>query len=272
MALPRIVGSDGPSRGYIDASSTPTSFHSTTFPTSKQIASPTSYSPRRLDAKTIFAFTRRSLSKMSTAIDPHAPRDIDTEAYPEKPDSDHVESPSKPELDAQVDKFGSNTTYSPEEKALVRKLDMFIMPMVFSMYYMNKTDQNAIANARLKGLEKDLGLHGSQFNVCVSILYVGYLVMQIPSNYLMASKKVRPSLWLAAWMAAWALCSALTAVVQDYQGLLLVRFFLGWSEAPFYPGAVYLLSIFYTRKEIATRISILYSGTIFATAFAGLSA
>lgn len=38
------------------------------------------------------------------------------------------------------------------------------------------------------------------------------------------------------------------------------------------PGALYLLSLFYTRKEIATRISILYSGNIFATSFSGLIA
>lgn len=37
-------------------------------------------------------------------------------------------------------------------------------------------------------------------------------------------------------------------------------------------GALYLLSIFYTRKEVATRIAILYTGNIFATAFAGLIA
>jgi hypothetical protein len=34
---------------------------------------------------------------------------------------------------------------------------------------------------------------------------------------------------------------------------------LGFTEAPFYPGALYLLSLFYTRREIATRVSILYS-------------
>lgn len=48
--------------------------------------------------------------------------------------------------------------------------------------------------------------------------------------------------------------------------------FLGVTEAPYYPGAVYLLSIFYNRKEIATRIAILYTGNILATAFAGLIA
>jgi MFS family permease len=35
---------------------------------------------------------------------------------------------------------------------------------------------------------------------------------------------------------------------------------------------LYLLSIFYTRKEVATRIAVLYTGNILATAFAGLIA
>lgn len=73
-------------------------------------------------------------------------------------------------------------------------------------------------------------------------------------------------------MMLWAVVSALTAVVTNYTGLVLVRFFLGLTEAPYYPGAVYILSIFYTRKEIATRIAILYTGNILATAFAGLIA
>lgn len=70
----------------------------------------------------------------------------------------------------------------------------------------------------------------------------------------------------------WAIVSALTAVVNNFTGLLLVRFFLGVTEAPCYPGAVYLLSSFYNRKEIATRIAILYTGNVLATAFAGLMA
>lgn len=73
-------------------------------------------------------------------------------------------------------------------------------------------------------------------------------------------------------MALWATVSALTALSNNYVGLLLTRFFLGITEAPYYPGAVYLLSVFYNRKEIATRIAILYTGNVLATAFAGLIA
>lgn len=96
--------------------------------------------------------------------------------------------------------------------------------------------------------------------------------MQVPSNMIMSSARVRPSIYMAVCMMAWALVSACTALAKNYTSLVLVRFFLGVAEAPFYPGAIYMLSIFYTRKEIAARLSILYSGNIFATSFSGLIA
>lgn len=48
--------------------------------------------------------------------------------------------------------------------------------------------------------------------------------------------RIRPSLWMSFAMAAWAVVSALTAAAKDYKGLLLTRFFLGITEAPYYPG------------------------------------
>ncbi|KIW20526.1 hypothetical protein PV08_01101 [Exophiala spinifera] len=183
-----------------------------------------------------------------------------------------AEKVMKPSRGAEGDYSGAVAKHDPVEIALVRKMDWRIMPTLWAMYFLNKLDQNAIANARLNHFEKDLGLKGSEYNTCISILYVGYLFMQVPSNMLLSSRRVRPSLYLGACTMAWAVAAALTACVHDYTGLVLARFFLGVVEAPFYPGALFVLSLFYTRKEIATRISILYAGNIFATAFAGLIA
>ena len=91
---------------------------------------------------------------------------------------------------------------------------------------------NAIAQARLNGLEKELGMNpkSSQFNTTVSILFVGYVLMQVPSNMLIT--KVRPSMYMSGWMAVWAIVSACTALVQNYAGLVACRFLLGVTEAP----------------------------------------
>lgn len=145
-----------------------------------------------------------------------------------------------------------------------------LQPTLWLMFWLNYLDRNAIALARLNHLERDLNLTSTQYQTCVSILFVGYLVGQIPSNMILT--RVRPSYWLGFWMAIWAIVSALTSIAHNYTGLLLTRLSLGLTEAPYYPGALYLLSTFYTRKEVATRISILYTGNILATAFAGLIA
>ncbi|QRD88807.1 putative pantothenate transporter [Aspergillus flavus] len=186
----------------------------------------------------------------------------------EKPDTLHreytlgqdgVKSPQH-----QGDYSGARKKTDPVEIRLVRKLDTWIMPTLWLMYWLNYLDRNAIALARLNDLEEDLNLSSSEYQTCVSILFVGYLLGQVPSNMLIT--RVRPSWYMSGCMALWAVVSALTALAKDFKGLLLVRFFLGVT------GALYMLSIFYTRKEIATRISILYTGNILATAFAGLIA
>ncbi|KAI4946759.1 hypothetical protein J4E91_006931 [Alternaria rosae] len=190
-----------------------------------------------------------------------------TDPIDEKFQSQHMEYEK---VEVKGDYSGAVAKTSPEEKKLVRKLDIWIMPMLWLMYWLNYLDRNAITLARLNGFQQDLGLTSNQYSTAISILFVGYILGQIPSNMIIT--RVKPSWYMGICMMGWAIVSGLTAVVHNYTGIVLVRFFLGVVEAPYYPGALYLLSIFYTRKEIATRISILYSGNILASSFAGLIA
>ncbi|RYO99149.1 hypothetical protein DL764_006891 [Monosporascus ibericus] len=170
----------------------------------------------------------------------------------------------------QPDKFGSFERVDPKEIALVRKLDMYMMPTLWLMYFLNFLDRNTIVNGKLNNLDKELNLVGSQYNTCVSIFFVGYLTGQVPSNMLVT--RVKPSWYLSGWMLAWATVSTLNCLVKDYHGLLACRLVLGLTEAPFYPGAIYLVSIFYTRKETAARLAVFYTGNMLASTFSGLIA
>lgn len=125
-------------------------------------------------------------------------------------------------------------TLSPEElkrreKKLVRKIDMRLMPMLVIMIVLNYLDRNALANARVQGIEKDIGLVGNQFNTAISVLFAGYIALQIPSN--MVITRVRPSLYLPGCMIIWGIVSGMTALVHNFTGLVVVRFFLGFVEA-----------------------------------------
>ena len=55
-------------------------------------------------------------------------------------------------------------------------------------------------------------------------------------------------------------------------GALLTRFFLGFVEAAFFPGAYFLLSKWYKRSELGLRIALLYCGNIISNAFGSLMA
>ncbi|KAF1811628.1 putative MFS transporter [Eremomyces bilateralis CBS 781.70] len=177
--------------------------------------------------------------------------------------SDKIERP-------QHDKFGATAKNDPQEIALVRKVDWHMMPILALMYFMSSLDRNALVNGKINTLTKDLHLQGYQYNTCIAITFVGLIVGVVPSNMILS--RVRPSWWMSGWMMAWALITTLNCIVKDYQGLIVCRFLLGIAEAPFYPGAQYLISMFYTRKEIATRMALLWTGNTAAAAFGGLIA
>lgn len=96
----------------------------------------------------------------------------------------------------------------------------------------------------------------------------GYLLMQIPSNLLLT--RIRPSMYLGICMGIWGAISAAQAAVHNFSGLVAARFMLGFAEAPFFAGAVFLMSSWYTRAELAHRISRFYAGSALANAFGGL--
>lgn len=53
---------------------------------------------------------------------------------------------------------------------------------------------------------------------------------------------------------------------------MLARSFIGFIEAVFFPGALYYMSLFYSRKQYAFRVAVLYSGSQLGNAFGGLFA
>lgn len=96
-----------------------------------------------------------------------------------------------------------------------------------------------LSQARLSTLEEDLGMKGTDFNLATSILFVGYLLMQLPSNMLIT--KTRPSIYLGCAMAIWGTVSASQSTCTTFKGMVVARFFLGVVEAPYFPAAVLLL-------------------------------
>lgn len=96
-------------------------------------------------------------------------------------------------------------------------------------------------------------------------------LVQVPSNMMLAWCG-KPSLYLGTFICLWGTVSACTGAVQSFGGLVAVRLLLGATEAPFFPGALYLLSKWYTRTELSVRMALLYAASLFSNAVAGLIA
>ncbi|KAK5130110.1 hypothetical protein LTR08_002450 [Meristemomyces frigidus] len=158
--------------------------------------------------------------------------------------------------------LGSKTT---------RKMDLLIMPALVTMYILNYLDRQNIAASKLANITVDLNMTVQQYNTAVSVLFAGYILMQVPSN-LIVSKIKNPALYICSAVMVWGVISACTAAVSSYGGLLACRFMLGFVEAVFFPGAFYYLSMFYNRKQMAFRTAILYSGSQLGNAFGTLFA
>ncbi|KAI0145465.1 major facilitator superfamily transporter [Xylariaceae sp. FL1272] len=183
-------------------------------------------------------------------------------------------APTQPE-GLPIDWAAMVNSWSPEERAakekkFVRRIDFRLLPILMVMYILNYVDRNALPQARIQGLEEDLGLVGVEYNIVLSVTFIGYILGQVPSNMLLSM--TRPSLYLSGVMIAWGVVSGATAGTQNFGGVLAARFFLGLTEAPFFAGVAFLFSSWYTRKEIGLRLGIFFCAAQLSGAFGGLYA
>jgi MFS family permease len=101
----------------------------------------------------------------------------------------------------------------------------------------------------------------------LTIYFVGYVLVEIPCNIIL--KITSPRFWLPTITLAWGVVCTLMGLTQSFTGFLVVRFFLGVTEAGFFPGAAFYLSMWYQRNEQHYRIALLVSAVTLAGAFGG---
>ncbi|CDS05234.1 hypothetical protein LRAMOSA07763 [Lichtheimia ramosa] len=161
---------------------------------------------------------------------------------------------------------------SPEEKQvekrLVRKLDYHLMVWAFFAYWANGLDRNNMPNAYTTGMKEDLNLDNSAYNWGITMFFIGYVCLQIPCNAVLP--KLRPRFVLPSAVCLWGAVVCFMALVNNHSALFGLRICLGFAEAPFYPGMVYLLGNWYTRQELGTRTAFFAAGSQFSGAFSGL--
>ncbi|RHZ68014.1 hypothetical protein CDV55_107053 [Aspergillus turcosus] len=156
------------------------------------------------------------------------------------------------------------------DRALVRKLDMKLIPWLSLLYLASYMDRTNIGNAKLDGLQAALHMTNNQFNLTLTIFFLSYALFEPLSNILL--KRLRPSVFIPIIMIIWGTCMTVMGLVHDFSGLMAVRWFLGFSECGLFPGVGYLLSCWYKRSEFGVRMAIFFSAAALAGSFGGLLA
>ncbi|CAG9946163.1 unnamed protein product [Clonostachys rosea f. rosea IK726] len=157
-----------------------------------------------------------------------------------------------------------------EEAAVRRKFDFTIVPLVTLLYMLCAIDRANIGNARIEGLTDDLNLVGYRYNIILTVFFIFYLSVEIPSNVLL--KRVGPRWYLPALVFCFGLVSLCTAFVKSYPSMIVIRAILGIFEGGAMPGTAFFLSCFYKKSELFFRMSIFIASSSLASSFGGLLA
>ena len=123
------------------------------------------------------------------------------------------------------------------DKALVWKVDKWLIPWLSLLYLLSFLDRTNIGNARLAGMEDDLNMSGRDYNLSLTIFFVSYALAEPITGPLI--KRMTPRVYFTLIILAWGLIMTLMGLVTNFGGLLGARFMLGLAEAGLFPGTFF---------------------------------
>lgn len=107
-------------------------------------------------------------------------------------------------------------------------------------------------NAKIDGLVEDLGLTGNQFNIALTVFYILYVLIDVPSNWLL--KIVGGGRYIPLLAMAFGLVGTCMGTVETFGGLVAARLILGACEGGLFGGLILYLSMFYKRHQLLFRL------------------
>ena len=115
-----------------------------------------------------------------------------------------------------------------------------VMPLLGIMYLVAYIDRQNVSFAKLQMLG-DLSMSESAYGLGASLFFIGYFLFELPSN--LALNKVGARVWFARIMISWGIVTLLLGFTTGPIMFYILRFLLGACEAGFFPGVLYLLTV-----------------------------
>ncbi|RDW84353.1 hypothetical protein BP6252_01943 [Coleophoma cylindrospora] len=156
------------------------------------------------------------------------------------------------------------------EAKILRKIDIYLMPLLTVAFLSAYLDRSNIGNAATAGMLTDIHMSSQQLANAVLLFFASYVPFELPGSLLV--KKVRASRLLPLFMLGWSLTCLGTGFMKTVPQFYVSRLLLGIFESGMYPALAITLTTFYTPKEQGRRFSYLYLSVGLSGAFGGLFA
>ncbi|HEY3537332.1 MAG TPA: MFS transporter [Trinickia sp.] len=134
-----------------------------------------------------------------------------------------------------------------------RKVTLKLMTFLFFCWVLNYLDRVNVSFAQLQ-LKHDLGLSDAAYGLGVSLFFIGYILLEVPSTLLL--KRIGARRTVCRIMVLWGGISTAMAFMTTPWQFYLARTLLGAAEAGFWPGIILYLSFWYPaarRARITSR-------------------
>ncbi|MET3935812.1 MFS transporter [Arthrobacter sp. OAP107] len=139
----------------------------------------------------------------------------------------------------------------------LRKVRRRVMPLIVLLYFIAYLDRNNVGFAKLT-MSEDIGLTAAAYGLGAGIFFLGYAVLEIPSNAGMYKFGARK--WLARILITWGIFAAAMALVNGESTYFIIRFLLGAAEAGFFPRHPLLPDPLVPRRTARHRAGHLHPG------------
>jgi len=149
---------------------------------------------------------------------------------------------------------------------------LFLGLLVFQLDRMN------IASALTGGFAADIKVSQATINLGNQLMFMGIVVFEIPCNMALQRvcissmtgrslliltwdvSQIGPRKWISAQVFVFGILAVMQVFIRTRGAFLATRLLLGFAEAGYIPGAVYTLSSWYTKSELAKRVAIFFFG------------
>ncbi|VEU24378.1 DEKNAAC105537 [Brettanomyces naardenensis] len=145
--------------------------------------------------------------------------------------------------------------YSPEEeKKVVRKIDMVVLPLMCFVFFCCYMDKQTLSYTAVFGLKTDLKLDGNQYSWLTSGFYLSQMISQFFYTYMLSRFPIK--IVTGVCVVCWAAACMCLAAPKNFAGFLAVRAVLGFCEGCVSPSFVIVTSLYYKKSEHSLRTAI----------------